>query len=906
MKKFTMLWMLLLAAGMAFGQITSTSSGGYWSDTTTWIGHVVPTESNDVVIAGNVYVNMMAKCRNLTVNSGDTLKRVSYFVQTLYVTGDLTNNGVITSGDFTIDIAGNVINNGVWEQGVIHFSGTNDNTITMASTKSINNTTIRKSDTNSFLIIGSDSKYNSCVFGNRYYNSSFYKIKIKAGTGYVLDLMKTSQLQGVKFNGSGSVLKDAFFGNGLTPSYIENVRLEGKAVIADGNIHFINSNVIVEDTLTTWGGFLRTLYVTGDLTNNGVITSGGFTIDITGNAVNNGVWKQGTVSMDGTTDQTFNNADSLYAGFRLKANVASATTWQWYKNDTAISGATAQNYDMNAATDNSDLYGVYYCQTDAGNSRKITLQTGSSANTITSTTTGGNWSETTTWIAGVVPTASDNVIINGTVTIDARGGMIECRDFTINSGKTLNHDSWASTMIIHGNMRNNGKEDAYNVKFEIKGDLYLNGYTQGNFILNGDNNQEIKFISTDGYNFPLILESELTGKSYQWYKNNMIIKDATAKKLKIILAANEACANYKCVVDGYESRIIRFINKNVTCISAAYSADKTTGMAPLTVQFTDNSTGNLNSWSWDFGDGSTSTEQNPSHTYSTAGTYTVALTVGNGTSTSTEAKTDYITVTSSGGGGIVLKEHFDGETFPPADWTQKITNTAKTWMKGNPSSHPFTEIDSTNVYSAICPYVAEDQDEWLISPAVKLPSGTVTLEFYAGYNSTWLSYATIKLNISTDGGTTWTKLGEADNDGKDWQWRKVQVDLSDYAGQTVMLAWQYVGNDGDLMAIDNVEISEGTTGIGDNEASVNRLLSQNYPNPFSAQTRIPFKLDKKSNVRLVIYNSLGQKIAEPVSGMLNAGNHKVTFDGSALHPGIYFYRLVVNGFSTTRRMIIMK
>ncbi|HDO06218.1 MAG TPA: T9SS type A sorting domain-containing protein, partial [Bacteroidetes bacterium] len=116
----------------------------------------------------------------------------------------------------------------------------------------------------------------------------------------------------------------------------------------------------------------------------------------------------------------------------------------------------------------------------------------------------------------------------------------------------------------------------------------------------------------------------------------------------------------------------------------------------------------------------------------------------------------------------------------------------------------------------------------------------------------------------------------------------------------------YVGNDGDLMAIDNVELTQGTTGIGDNQAEIDQLLLQNYPNPFSTQTRIPFRLDKKSNVRLVIYNSLGQKIAEPVSGTLNAGNHKVTFDGSALHPGIYFYRLLVDGFSTTRRMIIMK
>ncbi|AKB32998.1 cell surface protein [Methanosarcina siciliae HI350] len=60
---------------------------------------------------------------------------------------------------------------------------------------------------------------------------------------------------------------------------------------------------------------------------------------------------------------------------------------------------------------------------------------------------------------------------------------------------------------------------------------------------------------------------------------------------------------------------------------AAFTASPTSGDAPLTVNFTDESTGSPTSWSWDFGDGDTSTEQSPSHTYSKAGNYTVNLTV---------------------------------------------------------------------------------------------------------------------------------------------------------------------------------------------------------------------------------------------------------------------------------------
>lgn len=73
--------------------------------------------------------------------------------------------------------------------------------------------------------------------------------------------------------------------------------------------------------------------------------------------------------------------------------------------------------------------------------------------------------------------------------------------------------------------------------------------------------------------------------------------------------------------------------------AAEFAGTPTLGLAPLTVQFTDQSTGDATSWSWTFGDGGTSTEKNPSHTYSGTGTYTVSLTVGNACGTDTETKT---------------------------------------------------------------------------------------------------------------------------------------------------------------------------------------------------------------------------------------------------------------------------
>jgi PKD repeat protein len=81
-------------------------------------------------------------------------------------------------------------------------------------------------------------------------------------------------------------------------------------------------------------------------------------------------------------------------------------------------------------------------------------------------------------------------------------------------------------------------------------------------------------------------------------------------------------------------------------VKAGFTATPTSGKKPLTVQFTDESTGPVNWWRWQFGSGSNNTEQNPQKIYQNAGTYTVTLTVRNSTGSDTFTRTNYITVTA--------------------------------------------------------------------------------------------------------------------------------------------------------------------------------------------------------------------------------------------------------------------
>jgi len=88
-------------------------------------------------------------------------------------------------------------------------------------------------------------------------------------------------------------------------------------------------------------------------------------------------------------------------------------------------------------------------------------------------------------------------------------------------------------------------------------------------------------------------------------------------------------------------------------------------------------------------------------------------------------------------------------------------------------------------------------------------------------------------------------------------------------------------------------------------------LSQNYPDPFNPETAVPFALPEGGDVRLSVYNVLGQEVAVLVSGRLEAGYHRVVWDGRdlrgrAVSSGIYFVRMVTDGFSDVRKMLLLK
>jgi hypothetical protein len=83
-------------------------------------------------------------------------------------------------------------------------------------------------------------------------------------------------------------------------------------------------------------------------------------------------------------------------------------------------------------------------------------------------------------------------------------------------------------------------------------------------------------------------------------------------------------------------------------------------------------------------------------------------------------------------------------------------------------------------------------------------------------------------------------------------------------------------------------------------------LSQNYPNPFNPITRIAYTLPAASNVRLTVYNLLGQEISRLIDAPVRAGRHEIIWDATGFPSGIYFYRLETGKYIRTRKMVLLR
>jgi hypothetical protein len=208
----------------------------------------------------------------------------------------------------------------------------------------------------------------------------------------------------------------------------------------------------------------------------------------------------------------------------------------------------------------------------------------------------------------------------------------------------------------------------------------------------------------------------------------------------------------------------------------------------------------------------------------------------------------------------------------------------------NPNSDPNKEY----IDDAYFTYSPDDGRTWDINKTVVYNDGTESYNIYYAANVT-------KTGALQDEGFSISTHGTND-DGTMTVYAACQyydpanplpecVDWFDY--QQFYKVWRIKGT---------------PTGIETEEVSMVKdfVLEQNYPNPFNPATEIRFALQNDSKVKLSVYNTKGELVANLKSGKMAKGAHKVSFDASALNSGVYFYKLDVNGMAETRKMVLTK
>ncbi len=149
-----------------------------------------------------------------------------------------------------------------------------------------------------------------------------------------------------------------------------------------------------------------------------------------------------------------------------------------------------------------------------------------------------------------------------------------------------------------------------------------------------------------------------------------------------------------------------------------FSASPTSGSMPITVNFTDESTGSPDSWRWTFGDGNTSTEKSPVHTYNDSGLYSVSLTAGNANGSNTLTKTGYIAVSNS-----LVAAFSASPTSGPAPLGVSFTDNST----GSPDSWRWTFGDGNTSTEKNPVYVYNRTGQYTVSLTVN-NSGSISTE----------------------------------------------------------------------------------------------------------------------------------------------------------------------------------
>ncbi|MCC6838247.1 MAG: T9SS type A sorting domain-containing protein [Bacteroidia bacterium] len=267
-------------------------------------------------------------------------------------------------------------------------------------------------------------------------------------------------------------------------------------------------------------------------------------------------------------------------------------------------------------------------------------------------------------------------------------------------------------------------------------------------------------------------------------------------------------------------------------------------------------------------------------------------------------------------GAAPLAEGFSATGWPYNGWALDNPDNAYTWERITNAGGFSTSGQALRMSFYNSP---SGQIDDFYAPAMDLT--TANNAGYLYFDVAYAQYQTendrLQVHVSTNCGSTWTQLYNKQGSTLKTapattssftpsasQWRKDTVNITSYLNNSnVLFRFRATSNYGNNLFVDNININ--TVAVGVEEIS-NVASMDVYPNPFSSNTTIEVNLTENQNVKVDVYNVVGQNVFSVNKGTLSTGEHKIALNAEELPAGMYFITLTTEKGRITKRVSVNK
>ncbi len=235
------------------------------------------------------------------------------------------------------------------------------------------------------------------------------------------------------------------------------------------------------------------------------------------------------------------------------------------------------------------------------------------------------------------------------------------------------------------------------------------------------------------------------------------------------------------------------------------------------------------------------------------------------------------------------------------------------WTKGKPLSSEINSSESQAIASVspdgVCLFFTRNSDIYwadasIIDKVKLIPAISILPDS---------GLVPLSVNIATDINTVPDSIlsfkWDLDNDGTIDSEEKDPVFIYERPGTYSIRLMVFTSSDSASHIFeDAVKVIDSSTDINptDENKRTGFELFQNYPNPFNPTTRIKFVIEREGRVTINVYDLLGRKVYDLLNENKIPGNYEIQFDGATLQSGVYFYRMMNDNKSDTKKMMVVK